>query len=75
VSGAGSSSAGYALEDAARGSPRSPCPAVQAVPGQLDAARARITELEQENVALQARIRTLTALLAEWTSMPTARPT
>lgn len=40
-------------------------PTAQAIQGQLDAARARITELEQANTAQSQQIRTLTALVVE----------
>jgi hypothetical protein len=40
-------------------------PTTQAVQGQLDTARTRIAELEKENSALEQRIRTLSAIIAE----------
>lgn len=40
-------------------------PTAQAIQGQLDAAHARITELEQANTAQRQQIRTLTALVVE----------
>jgi hypothetical protein len=40
-------------------------PAAQALQGQLDAARTRITSLEQENAALCGRVRALIALVVE----------
>lgn len=40
-------------------------PAAQALRGQLDSARTRIADLEQQNAALGERVRALTALVAE----------
>jgi hypothetical protein len=40
-------------------------PAAQALRGQLDAARTRIADLEQQNTALGERVRALTALVVE----------
>jgi hypothetical protein len=40
-------------------------PAALALQGQLDAARARITGLEQDNAALRERVRALTVLVVE----------
>jgi len=40
-------------------------PAAQALRGQLDAARTRIADLEQQNAALGERVRALSALVVE----------